>query len=237
MTKKMTNKMRSTAAAAALLAGLATAASPAASAAEQPDAPPGFSFAACPTPEELPADADPGTWRCEAMKATGRLKVGGINEAIDRPMTITFAEGRVDGEFAQVFGEMEAAPIRIGGSPWTITPRYAGYSDFESNDERRGELDLKFTLAGPGLPTGCSIGSDAAAVHLVLTDTEPTQVISPDPLIVAFGAEDTRFTAPRTSGCGRLGPVLDRVLELPSAAGQNSLDLDAQVAIRQYDAP
>ncbi|WP_419996651.1 hypothetical protein [Streptomyces boninensis] len=238
--QKTMKRVGSSAAAAALLAGLSMAAAPtpaaqAASAATQPDAPPGFSFAACPAPEDLPADADPGTWRCEAMKATGRIEIGGIAEDIDRPMAITFAEGRVNGEFAQVFGAMKAAPIRIGGTPWTITPRYAGYSDFQSNDERRGELDLKFTLAGPGLPAGCSIGTDAAAVHLTLTDTDPTHVISKDPLIVGFGAEDTRFTAPRTSDCGPLGRALDRVLQLPSAAGQNSLDLDTQVVMRQYD--
>ncbi|HET6290393.1 MAG TPA: hypothetical protein VFG15_27040, partial [Amycolatopsis sp.] len=40
-----------------------------ASAAESPD----FDFSACPAP---PANADPGTWRCEAFVSQGVLTIG-----------------------------------------------------------------------------------------------------------------------------------------------------------------
>ncbi|MDG4858113.1 hypothetical protein P8605_08100 [Streptomyces sp. T-3] len=229
----------STAFVGALLAGLALGAAPA-QGAEQATGLPEFDFSACPTVEELPAGADPGTWRCEVMHATGHLRLGTVDEPLTEPMKITFAEGRVNGEFRQVFGKMTAEPIRVGSTPLTLTPQYGGYSDFLSDDTRRGEFDVKFAMGAgkrglPALPSaGCSVGSDEDAVHLVLKDTAPTRVISKDPLIVAFGTQDTEFTAPRTSGCGRLGRALDRVLGLPSPAGANAFSMDVTVGIRPY---
>ncbi|MDX3457477.1 hypothetical protein PV396_36915 [Streptomyces sp. ME02-8801-2C] len=222
----------------ALLVGLALGAVPAHGAERAADLPE-FDFSACPSVEELPTGADPGTWRCEVMHATGHLRMGAIDEPLTEPMKITFAEGRVDGEFDQVFGEMTAAPIRAGGTPLTLTPQYGGYSDFLSDDTRRGEFDIKFSIGlAHGLPalpsSGCSVGGDADAVHLVLKDTDPTRVISRDPLVVAFGAQDAEFAAPGTSGCGPLRRALDRALGLPSAAGANAFTMDVTVAIRSY---
>ncbi|MEU9183081.1 hypothetical protein AB0D14_00640 [Streptomyces sp. NPDC048484] len=191
-------------------------------------------FQDCPAPSELPEGADPAKWRCEAMTAVGHLTLGRVEKRIDEPLAITFAEGTVDGEYRQVFGAMAAAPLPVRGTPLSITPRYGGYSDFQSNDERRGELALTFGITGPGVPPGCSIGSDADPVHLVLMETDPPEVVTPDPLVVTFGVEDNNFAAPRTSGCGWLGPVLNKALRLPSPAGVNSIDLDARVTMRSY---
>jgi hypothetical protein len=173
------------------------------------------------------------------MHATGHLRMGAVDEPLSEPMKITFAEGRVDGEFRQVFGEMTAAPIRVGRTLLTLTPQYGGYSDFLSDDTRRGEFDIRFALGSAyGLltlpPSGCSVGSDEDAIHLVLKDTDPTRVISKNPLVVAFGAQDTEFAAPGTSGCGPLSRALDRALGLPSAAGANAFGMDVTVAIRSY---
>ncbi|MFF5305416.1 hypothetical protein ACFY5F_39275 [Streptomyces sp. NPDC013161] len=195
----------------------------------------GADFGACPALSALPEGADPAAWRCEAMTAVGHLALGRIDQSLGRAaMAITFAEGTVDGEFRQVFGGMTAVPVRVRGTSLAITPRYAGYFDFQSNDERRGELDLTFRLSGPAVPSGCSIGTDADPIRLVLKETEASTVVSQEPLVVAFGVADNRFAAPGTSGCGRLGPVLDRVLRLPSPAGGNSLGLDARVSFRSY---
>ncbi|MFF1378781.1 hypothetical protein [Streptomyces sp. NPDC058308] len=238
MTLNRTVRRFTSAAAGALLAGLALSAAPAHGAERAADLPE-FDFSACPTVDELPAGADPGAWRCEVMHATGHLRMGAVDEPLTEPMKITFAEGRVDGEFRQVFGEMTAAPIRAGGTPLTLTPQYGGYSDFLSDDTRRGEFDIKFAIGSAhGLlarpSSGCSVGSDEDAVHLVLKDTDPTRVISRDPLVVAFGAQDAEFAAPGTSGCGPLSRALDRALDLPSAAGSNAFNMDVTVAIRSY---
>ncbi|MDQ1038376.1 hypothetical protein QFZ75_004792 [Streptomyces sp. V3I8] len=191
-------------------------------------------FQDCPALSELPEGADPANWRCEAMTAVGHLTLGRAEVPIDEPLTITFAEGTDDGEYRQVFGAMTATPLPVRGTRLSITPRYGGYSDFRSDDERRGELDLTFGISGPGLPAGCSLGSAADPAHLVLLETAPPVVVTPDPLVVTFGVEDNRFTAPRTSGCGLLGPVLDRALRLPSPAGANGIALNARVTMRPY---
>ncbi len=171
----------------------------------------GADFRACPALSELPEGADPGAWRCEAMTAVGHLTLGRIDQSLDKGMAITFAEGTVSGEFRQVFGAMTAAPVRVRGTWLEITPRYAGYFDFHSNDQqRRGELNLTFGISGSAVPSGCSIGTDADPVRLVLKETKASTVVSQDPLVVAFGVADNRFTAPRTSGCGRLGRCLTR---------------------------
>ncbi|WP_328435680.1 hypothetical protein [Streptomyces sp. NBC_00425] len=222
----------------ALLAGLALGGAPA-HAAEGAAALPEFDFSACPTVDELPAGADPGTWRCEVMHATGHLRMGAVDEPIAEPLKITFAEGRVNGEFRQVFGEMTAAPVRVRGTALALTPQYGGYSDFLSDSTRRGEFDIRFAVGPahgrPVLPaSGCSVGGGQGAVHLILKDTEPTRVVSKDPLIVSFGTRDAEFAAPRTSGCGPLSRVLDRVLGLPSPAGANAFDMAVTVAIRPY---
>ncbi|MFC9285966.1 hypothetical protein [Streptomyces sp. NPDC057052] len=238
MTLNRTVRRFARAAAGVLLAGLALGAAPAHGTERAADLPE-FDFSACPTADDLPAGADPGTWRCEVMHATGHLRMGTVDESLTGPMKITFAEGRVDGEFRQVFAEMTAAPIRVGGTPLTLIPQYGGYSDFLSDDTRRGEFDIKFAVGSArGLPapppSGCSVGSDEDAVHLVLKDTESTRVISEEPLVVAFGAQDAEFAAPRTKGCGPLSRVLDRVLGLPSAAGANTFAMNVTVAIRPY---
>ncbi len=237
VTSTRTVRRFTSAAAGALLATLALGAAPAQGAERAADVPK-FDFSACPAVDELPAGADPGTWRCEVMHATGHLRMGRVDEPLTEPMRITFAEGRVNGEFRQVFGRMTASAIRVGGTPLTLTPQYGGHSDFLSDDTRRGEFDIKFAIGSahglPALPTDCSVGSDENAVHLVLKDTDPTRVISKDPLVVAFGAQDVEFAAPSTSGCGRLSRALDRALGLPSAAGANAFDMDVTVAIRPY---
>ncbi|KRV48870.1 hypothetical protein AQ490_23735 [Wenjunlia vitaminophila] len=201
----------------------------------QAPAPVEFDTRGCPDRADLPAGAAPADWRCEVMSATGRLTLGRIDQAIDVPMTLTFAEGTVDGEYQQVFGEMKAAPLPVLGTTWKVTPRYAGYSDFQADDQRRGELALTFPITGPGVPHGCTIGTDDAPVHLVLQQTDPTTVVSRDPLVVSFGVADDGFAAPRVSGCGRLGPALDAVLRLPSPSGANAIDLDARTALYPYE--
>ncbi|MDJ1131571.1 hypothetical protein [Streptomyces iconiensis] len=190
----------------------------------------GGTFASCPTRAQLPEGADPSAWRCEVMTATGRLTVGALSVPLEKPITVTHAEGRIDGVFHQVFGGLKSEPVRIPGSPLRLTMRYGGSFDFHSNDERLGELSVRFLLADRGglLPRNCAIGSTAKPVQLTLKVVgEPQPGQMPD-------AQDKTFTAPRTSGCGPLGRLLDRGLDLPAPAGQNEIFLDGDRAIRAY---
>ncbi|MFC3451148.1 hypothetical protein [Amycolatopsis speibonae] len=208
------------AAAAAALSAAALVALPGhASAASSPV--PEFDFSACPAP---PADADPGTWRCEAFVSQGVLTIGAREIPIGE-MRLTFSEGKVDGKFAQVFGELRHAPARIPGTfGASLQLKYGGYSDFLSNDERRGELDLYAVLRHPLLPKGCTIGTLEAPLHSVVKDdpTVPFEVISQNPKTVKFGVVDAQLTVPRTTGCGPLARAADQLLGLPSPSGENT---------------
>lgn len=186
-------------------------------------------FASCPARAELPEGADPERWRCEVVTATGSLTIGRAHVPLKEPLVITHAEGRIDGEFHQVFGGLKADPVRVPGTPLRMKMRYGGSFDFHSNEERMGELALTFGISsGPLLPRGCAIGSAAEPVQLILQavgNPEPGQM--PDVM-----AEP--FAAPRTSGCGKFGSVLDSTLGLPAPVEQNSLYLDGERAIRSY---
>ncbi|MBB5852671.1 hypothetical protein ACFQ05_05215 [Amycolatopsis umgeniensis] len=207
------------AAAAALSAAALVALPGHASAASSPV--PEFDFSACPAP---PANADPGTWRCEAFVSQGVLTIGDREIRLGE-MRLTFSEGQVGGKFAQVFGELRHAPARIDDTfGASMQLKYGGYSDFLSNDERRGELDLYAVLRHPLLPKGCTIGTLGAPLHSVVKDDPavPLEVISENPKTVKFGVVDSQLALPRTTGCGPLGQVADRLLGLPSPSGKNT---------------
>ncbi|MFD5246650.1 hypothetical protein ACFWIW_19015 [Amycolatopsis sp. NPDC058340] len=192
---------------------------------------PGFDFSACPAP---PADADPGTWRCEAFVAQGALTIGDREIPLGE-MRLTFSEGEVDGKYAQVFGELRHAPARIRGTfGATLQLKYGGYSDFQSNDERRGELDLYASLRHPLLPKECAIGTFGAPLHSVVKDDPavPFEVISRNPTTVRFGVVDSQLALPRTTGCGPLARVADELLGLPSASGRNTFKMATYVQFK-----
>ncbi|RSM71935.1 hypothetical protein DL991_33795 [Amycolatopsis sp. WAC 01375] len=190
-------------------------------AAATPSPVPDFDFSACPAP---PANADPGTWRCEAFVSQGVLTIGGREIPLGE-MRLTFSEGEIDGKFAQVFGELRHAPARIRGTfGASMQLKYGGYSDFQSNDERRGELDLYAALRHPLLPKECTVGTLEAPLHSVVKDDPavPFEVISQNPKTVKFGVVDTQLALPATTGCGRTAPIADQLLGLPSPSGKNT---------------
>ncbi|WP_410609654.1 hypothetical protein [Amycolatopsis sp. lyj-109] len=176
---------------------------------------PTFDFTDCPAP---PSNADPGTWRCEAFVSQGKLTIG--DQAIPLgEMRLTFSEGRVNGQYAQVFGALEHEPVRVPGlAGTTLQLRYGGYSDFQGNDERRGELDIYAVLRHPLLRKECSIGTAAAPLHTVVHDDPalPPTVLSKNPPTFHFGVVDPDLALPATQDCGPLGKLVDRKLGLPS---------------------
>lgn len=196
-----------------------------------PDPLPAFDFSACPAP---PANADPGTWRCEAFVSQGTLAIGDREIPLGE-MRLTFSEGKVAGKYAQVFGELRHAPARIRDTYGaSIQLRYGGYSDFESDDQRRGELDLYAVLRHPLLPKDCTIGTPGSPLHSVVHDDPevPFEMISQNPRTVKFGVVDRTLDLPRTSGCGAMAPVADRLLGLPSAGGKNTFKLASYVQFK-----
>jgi hypothetical protein len=184
-----------------------------------------FDFADCPA---LPAATDPAEWRCEVLVSQAKISFGRIEDLALGTMRLTFAEGKLDGRYAQVFGALRDDPTRLPNLPGTsLRLRYAGYSDFHSNDQRKGEIDLTASFEGPLLRRECA----STPIHSVLQANGATEVVSTDPLTLKFSTTDDQLTFPATTGCGVLGPALDHRLGLPSAA---SYEQTTYVRLRPY---
>lgn len=192
---------------------------------------PSFDFSECPAP---PAGADPGTWRCESFVSQGKLTIHDRVIPLGE-MRLVFSEGHVGGQPAEVFGALHHAPASIPGVPGaTIQLRYGGYSNFQGNDERRGELDVYAVIRHPLLPKACTIGTLAKPLHTVVKDDPaiPRTVVSQDPPTFHFGVVDAELALPSVSGCGPLGRLLDWRLGLPSAAGENVFQQESYVQVK-----
>ncbi len=201
---------------------------------------PAFDFSDCPA---IPANADPGQWRCEVLVSHGTVTVG-ATLPVARIRT-TFAEGLLDGKFAQVFGKMRAEPIRVPGGllgvPGTnpllrldVRIEYAGYADFGSVGDRMGEQHLKLAVMSPLLPRGCTLGSDRDPIVFRPLRTAGPEVISEDPQVLKFSLRDNEFAVPRADGCGPLGRLVERRFGAPSPGGANDMSLTSYVGIRGY---
>jgi hypothetical protein len=202
---------------------------------------PTFDFADCPT---IPTGADPALWRCEQLVSTGTARFGSFDGQL-AGMTMTFAEGELNGEYAQVFGALRAEPTRVPGGllgtgdrnpllRLNIRAEYAGFADFHSNGDQMGEQHLKFRVLSPLLPPTCTIGSDRDPVVLKPVRTSGPDVISTDPQVLGFTIEDTRFAVPRAHGCGALDQLVNRRFDLPSPAGENTITLNTVVGLKGY---
>ena len=197
---------------------------------------PAFDFADCPA---IPAGADPAQWRCEVLVSHGTVRIGRLPELTIPRIRTTFAEGRLNGEYAQVFGALRADPVRVPGSvvPVAMRLEYAGFADFLSVGDRMGELRLKLAVRSPALPRQCTIGSDRDPIVFKPVRTAPTEVVSPEPLVLRFSMRDNEFAVPGADGCGPLTRLVERWAGVPAAAGTNTLALTTYVRIRGYGTP
>jgi hypothetical protein len=212
--------------AALALVGLATAAHPAAA-----DPVPTFDFADCPT---IPAEADPAKWRCEVLISTGTIRFGNLAEQPVGAMRLIFAEGTLDGKFAQVFGSLRAEPTRDVLPRLDMRIEYAGFADFLSVGDQMGEQHLKIRLISRLLPDTCTVGSNEDPIKFKPIRTSGPDVISTNPPVRRFTVEDKQFTVPKTYGCGKLGHLMDKRLGLPSPAGRNTMTLTTLVGLKSY---
>jgi hypothetical protein len=203
--------------------------------------PPTFDFSDCPA---IPPGADPAQWRCEVLVSTGTVRFGNLAEQQLGTMRLTFAEGQLNGKFAQVFGSLRADPVPVPGGllgvPGAGLPRmeiqlrYAGFADFESDGDRMGVQHLKIGVRSPLLPKNCTVGSDEDPLVFRPIRTAGTEVISTDPLVLRFAIADNAFAVPGLHGCGRFSHLLSHRLGVPAPAGTNTMTLTTYVGLRDY---
>ncbi|ALG12000.1 hypothetical protein AOZ06_38615 [Kibdelosporangium phytohabitans] len=207
---------------------------------------PPFDFSDCP---KIPAGADPALWRCEVLMSTGTIKIGGLAGQPLGAMRLTFAEGTLDGKFAQVFGSLRAEPSRVPGGLLGIPGsdernpllrldtriEYAGFADFLSVGDRMGEQHLKLRVSSPLLPSTCTIGGDKDPIKFKPLRTSGPDVVSPNPPTAKFTMQDSEFAVPRARGCHGLERLLDKRFGLPSAPGANSMMMTTLVQMKYYN--
>jgi hypothetical protein len=229
--------MRTLALAVLALIGLAATTQTAAA-----DPVPTFDFADCPT---IPEAADPAQWRCEVLMSNGTVRFGTIPEQPAGAMRLTFAEGRLDGQFAQVFGALRAEPTRVPSGllgsgdqnpvlRMDLRIEYAGYADFLSVGDQMGEQHLKIRVISPLLPDTCTIGSDADPIRFKPIRTSGPDVISTNPTALRFTIEDKTFAVPRAHECGALNRLVDKRFGLPAPSGANRIALTTLVGLKSY---
>lgn len=203
---------------------------------------PTFDFADCPT---IPDVADPALWRCEVLMSSGTILFGGLAEQDAGAMRLTFAEGELDGKFAQVFGALRAEPTRVPGGLLGIPGdnpllrldmriEYAGFADFYSVGDQMGEQHLKIRLISRLLPDTCTIGSDQDPIRFRPIRTGGPDVISTDPRVLRFTIEDKAFAVPKARGCGGLDRLVNRRFGLPAPTGANAMTFTTTVGFRSY---
>jgi hypothetical protein len=210
----------------------------------QPTEPPAFDFTDCPA---IPAGADPAQWRCEVLVSTGTVQLGALAEQPTGSMRLTFAEGRLDGEYAQVFGALRSEPVRVPGGllglPRTernpllrmeIQLRYAGFADFQSDGDHMGTQHLELGVRSPLVPTSCTVGTDADPIVFRPIRTAGPDVISTNPRVLRFTIADGAFAVPGPHGCGAFDRLLSRRLGVPAPAGTNTMTLTTYVGVRAY---
>jgi hypothetical protein len=177
--------------------------------------------------------------------SSGTIKFGSLAEQSTGAMRLTFAEGRLDGEFAQVFGALRAEPTNVPGgllgvpghNPVLRTDlriEYAGFADFLSDGDRMGVQHLKLRVINGLLPRTCSIGDDADPLVFRPIRTSGPDRISADPPVLRFTIEDNAFAVPSARGCGGLDRLVDKRFGLPSPAGANSMKLTTLVGLKSY---
>ncbi|TQM85112.1 hypothetical protein FHX81_7582 [Saccharothrix saharensis] len=211
-------------------------------AAARPGPVPAFDFADCPA---IPTGADPAQWRCEVLVSTGTIEFGTLAGQSTGAMRLTFAEGQLNGEFAQVFGALRAEPTTVPGgllgvpahNPLLRTAlrlEYAGFADFLSDGDRMGVQHLKLRVINGLLPRTCTIGDEDDPLVFRPVRTSGPDRISADPPVLRFTIEDTAFAVPSAKGCGGLEGLVDKRFGLPSPAGANSMQLTTLVGLKSY---
>jgi hypothetical protein len=173
--------------------------------------------------------------------SSGTATIGSVADQPTGALRMTFAEGRLNGEYAQTFGALRAEPTRVPGGllgtgdrnpllRMDIRLEYAGYADFLSVGDQMGEQHLKVRVISPLLPPTCTVGSDQDPIVLKPVRTSGPDVISTDPPVLRFTIEDKAFAVPKAHGCG----PLDRVVNKRFHASSGTMALTTMVGLKNY---
>ncbi|SPT58905.1 MULTISPECIES: hypothetical protein [Actinomadura] len=242
-------------------AGTAAQAAPAAPAANPDPIPDTFDFSDCPP---LPEGSDPRLSRCVSVVVTsGTFHVGAFDQAIDKPIRMTFANAYNPQTFkyTAVFGKMRAERMLVQpglfGDPLLTAvyaqPEYAGVFDQPTSADFHIKVGLKIRLVNPFLGSNCRVGSDSNPITLELTTAttsppapntpitgEPARVVRTDPPPTVRSAKhvDNSFSVPGAKGCVFGGGIADWLVNqvggFPSAAGKNTVIFNEYLALKPY---
>ncbi|GLZ10208.1 hypothetical protein Acsp04_04430 [Actinomadura sp. NBRC 104425] len=229
------HRWRAAAAAAAITASALVATAPAASAEATP-IPPEVNLDDCPSLSELPEGADPNFWLCTVVVITGgRLQFGNIDQKIDKPLSLTYANGfdPVTLEQKFVFRPLKGEPLKVSGGVLGIPGSdVLPFLELHAKTELAGDpqvspeddpntiyrMRLKIKNINPLLGDSCYIGSDKDPITLNLTfgTTNPPAPNKPitgrgiephpdDPTVFTSTVVDNAFSVPKSTGCGPWG--------------------------------
>jgi hypothetical protein len=202
---------------------------------------PPFDHSDC--PQQLP---DPVGWRCEVLISDATAKLGSLGELRMGRQRLTFAEGKVNGQYAQVFGALRAEPTPVPGGllgggdnsllRLAFQVQYAGASDFRGDPPRMGFIDMKLKMISPLLPRTCYIGSDNDPIVFEPMAAGAPQPVPDHPELRRTTLQDKRFAIPRAYGCGAFTELIQRRFGVPAPAGTSEITLPTYISIKQYDA-
>jgi hypothetical protein len=194
-------------------------------------------------PKTLPDGADPARWRCEVLTTNATAKFGAIGPLTLGRQRLTFAEGTLDGQYAQVFGGLHSEPTVVTGGllgnrliPLAFQVQYAGASDFHGDPPNMGFVAMKLKVISPLLPRSCSIGTDEDPMMIRPLAAGSPQPVAGHPELRMTTLQDNRFAMPRAHGCGVFTSVVEHRFGVPTQAGGNKITLPTYVFIQQYDA-
>ncbi|GLW61924.1 hypothetical protein Arub01_01680 [Actinomadura rubrobrunea] len=236
MRRPFNRRWAAAAAAAALTASALVATAPPASARDAAPIPPEVNLNDCPTLSELPKGADPNFWLCTVVVITGgRLQFGTIDQKIDKPIALTYANGfdPVTLEQSFVFRPLKGEPLKVAGGvlgiPGTdVLPFLELYAQAQlARDPEVSPVDdpnvayrmhMKIKNINPLLGDTCYVGSDSDPITLNLTfgTTNPPPPNKPitgrgiephpdDPTVFTSTVVDNAFSVPKSTGCGPWG--------------------------------
>ncbi|QKW38623.1 hypothetical protein HUT06_35215 [Actinomadura sp. NAK00032] len=249
------------AAAATLVFGLGASAE-AAPAANPDPIPASFDFADCPP---LPEGSDPHLSRCiVAVITSGKFQIGNFDQAIEKPMQITYASAFNPStfKFTTVFGKLRAEKMLVQGGLFGdplltavyARPEYAGTFETPPSLDFRINVGLKVRLINPFLGSHCTVGTDSNPIKLSFTTgttnpPAPNTPISgeaasiarqdPPPEVLQAKHVDNAFAVPGAKGCVFGGGVADWLINqvggFPAAAGTSTVIQNEYIVQKLYD--